>query len=96
MPILFANRGWVKLRHVNPEIQQSVKHCLSETYLKITFHLCFYFDSHQKGAHLYQRGATRRGSTDVLGGAVATNCCLLVKYQKSGISYKTLIRIEKR
>ena len=40
-------------------------------YLKI----CFYFHWHQKGAHLWQKGAIQRGATEVWG-AVAPNCPL--------------------
>jgi len=34
---------------------------------------CFYFRGHQKGAHLWQRGAIQGGATEVWG-EVAPNC----------------------
>ena len=35
---------------------------------RVFLNLCFYFDSLQKGVHLYQRGPIQRGPTNVLGG----------------------------
>jgi len=31
------------------------------------FEICFYFHGHQKGAHLWQRGAIQGGATEVWG-----------------------------
>jgi len=67
--ILFDNRSWVKGWHINREIQWNVKHSLVSS----SFCLCFYFNSHQKGAHLYKSGATQGSATSVCG-EVAPNC----------------------
>jgi len=44
----------MKVWHGNREVQRSVKLSL----VQMIFYLCFYFNSHQKGARLYKRGAT--------------------------------------
>jgi len=63
--MVFDNRVWAKARHANLEVQRNVKHCLVQS----IFILSFYLAKHQKGAHLYQKGAIQRGATDLWGGS---------------------------
>jgi len=64
--LILVNKGCVKVRHVNTEVQRSVKHCLVSTEY---FLFLIYFDGHQNGEQFYQRGAILRGATAVWGGS---------------------------
>ena len=62
-------RGWVKSGTLTWRLTKR-KILLILEYFK----MCFYFHGHQKGAHLWQRGAIQGGATEVWVGAVAPNC----------------------
>ena len=49
--MILTNKRPSQIAEVNPEIQRSVKDCSILT----VFNISFYFDRHQKGAHLHQK-----------------------------------------